>query len=118
MFIIARIASIFVSSTAVHMYDFHVFKIMFCNNFFLLFLFPTRGLLMFTAFPESIFMYEHIISLFYVKLLERESGREYMGIFSRLPPFYSCVNKLSIREPLPSATVMSFLFFKSGYYCY
>ena len=73
---------------------------------------------MFTAFPESIFMYEHIISLFHVKLLEWESGREYMGIFSRLPPFYSCVNKLSIREPLPSATVVSFLFFESGYYCY
>ena len=36
---------------------------------------------MFTAFPESIFMHEHIISLFHVKLLERESGREYMGIF-------------------------------------
>ena len=66
---------------------------------------------MFTAFPESIFMYENIISLFYVKLLERESGREYMGIFSRLPPFYSYVNKLSTREPLPSATVVSFLFF-------
>ena len=72
---------------------------------------------MFTAFPESIFMHEHIISLFHVKLLERESGREYKGIFSRLPPFYSCVNKLSIREPLLSATVVSFLFFESGYYC-
>ena len=73
---------------------------------------------MFTAFPESIFMYEHIISFFHVKLLERESGRGYMGIFSRLPPFYGCVNKLSTREPLPSATVVSFLFFKSGCYCH